>query len=954
MLNRTHAKPDKAQETASALIQLIKELCAELHIPSTRLKGLNLDSSFDTHLGLDSLARMEVLSRVENRFGVKLSEQVFADAETPRDLLRAILSAEALEETPTAPEVSAVTLEESQAIPDHAHTLVEVLDWHAQVHPERPHIKLYQDEGEGETITYGALKKGAEAIARGLQQYGLKAGEAVSIMLPTGKEYFFTFFGILIAGGIPVPIYPPARLTQIEDHLLRHKSILTNCQAAMLITVPQAKQVGRLLKSYVGTLHTLITPQELTKATGALLKPKLGPENIAFLQYTSGSTGTPKGVVLTHRNLLSNIRTMGETVQAESSDVFVSWLPLYHDLGLIGAWLGSFHYAMLLVVMSPLSFLAKPSRWLWAIHRYRASFTAAPNFAFALCLKRLAEDLEGLDLSALRVVFNGAEPVSPDTVEKFIEQFGPYGFRRSAMLPVYGLAENSLGLTFPPLNRGPVYDQIERETFMRKGRAVPCQDPRRSLRFVSCGYVLMNHEVRIVDSRDLELPERQQGRLQFKGPSATSGYYRNPEATQRLFHGDWLDSGDLAYMADGEVYITGRVKDLIIHAGRNIYPQELEEAIGDIPGIRKGCIAVFGSPSPESGTERLVVLAETRETDLSAKEKLISEINAITAERIGTPPDEVLLAPPHSVLKTSSGKVRRSACRDLYERRLVGKGTRSVAVQFLHLLLAAVTPQLRSLGQAIGTGLYGLYGWALLLPLATLTWSLVAICPRPAWRWKISRGATKLLTFASGTPVSVQGIEHLPGKDRPSLLISNHASYLDGLILVRTLPMEFSFVAKAELARQFISGVFLRRINAEFVERFDRQRGVMDAKRIAQMARQGRSLLFFPEGTFTRMPGLLPFHMGAFVAAAEAGLPVTPIVIRGTRSILRGGTWFPRRGSISVTISRPIDPKDFIKEGEKADTWSVALKLRDATRLEMLKHVGEPDLAYERSPLRAP
>jgi len=924
------------------LLQVVLTLAAELHPRQPAIRRATVDSALDRDLGFDSLSRVELLMRIEKAFGVSLPEQVFATAETPRDLLRAVQgAARAIERLAPLPVAS--RLGEAEAAPEHAQTLVEVLDWHVLAHPDRPHIRLYSDQEEGETITYRQLREGAEGVAAGLQQAGLLPGEAVTIMLPTGSDYFLSFFGILLAGGIPVPIYPPARPSQIEEHLRRESGVLRNCKAAMLITVPEAKPLARLLKSQVESLRRVVTVAEMGAAGGGYEAPALGPDDIAFLQYTSGSTGDPKGVVLTHANLLANIRVDGQGIQVGPSDVFVSWLPLYHDMGLIGAWLGSLYHAVLLVIMSPLAFLSRPQRWLWAIHRYRGTLSAAPNFAYELCLARIDDrDLEGLDLSAWRIAFNGAEAVSPDTVRRFSERFGRFGFAPQSMYPVYGLAECSVGLAFPPLGRGPLIDRIQRGPFMDSRRAIPTDEENASaLRFVACGQPLSGHEIRIVDGAGRELPERQEGRLQFRGPSATSGYYRNPDATRALFQGEWLESGDLAYMADGDIYVTGRTKDVIIRGGRNIYPQELEEAVGETPGIRRGRVVAFGSPAPDMATERLVVLAETREQGAEALEALRAQVNGVVTDLAGMPPDEVVLAPPGTVLKTSSGKLRRAASRELYERGQVGGRRKAVWWQVVRLALSGVVPALRRGMRSGGVALYGAYAWTLFRILGSAVWLGLMLLPRADWRWAMMRAAARLLARATATPLVVSGLDRLP-TERACILVCNHASYLDGFALVAALPMEFSFVAKAELAESALLRPVVRRIRTELVDRFDKERGVADSGRLARVARAGRSLLFFPEGTFTRMSGLLPFRMGAFVTAVDAGLPVVPIAIRGTRSMLRSGSSLPRRGAIVVTIGAPVEVME-----TGGEPWSAALRLRDEVRAYILRHCGEPDLALE-------
>ncbi|HWQ95397.1 MAG TPA: AMP-binding protein [Gammaproteobacteria bacterium] len=930
-------KLDAVGSRAAVLLKTVQEFIAELHPHGERAVAVTLDSSLDRDLGIDSLGRVELLMRIERTFNVSLPEQVLASAETPRDLLRAMSAATVMPKPAVATQVSSLVQQPSEIVPSQAATLIEVLDSHVLSHPDRPHIILHGASGEEERISYAALRQGAQAVAAGLLRLNLEPGQTVALMLPTSRDYFYSFFGILLAGAIPVPIYPPARLSQIEDHLRRHAGILSNALATILVTVPEAKALARLLKSQVPTLHTITTVGELSSAAEKFTPVAIKSQDIAFLQYTSGSTGNPKGVVLTHANLLANIRAMGEAAQVSSKDVFVSWLPLYHDMGLIGAWLGSLYFACQFVVMSPLTFLAHPARWLWAIHRYRGTLSAAPNFAYELCLRKIEDrEIEGLDLNSLRMAFNGAEPVSPDTVVKFTQRFARYGLRPDVIAPVYGLAESSVGLAFPPPGRGPLIDRIQRDAFTRTGNAVPAgNDETDVLRFVACGQPLPGHQIRIVDDTGREIAERVEGRLEFKGPSATSGYFRNPEQTRNLFHGDWLDSGDLAYIAGVDVYITGRVKDIIIHAGRNIYPHELEEAVGNIPGIRKGCVAVFGSPDPASRTERLVVMAETREKGAEVLDKLRLEINSLSSDLLGSPPDDIVLAPVHSVLKTSSGKIRRAASRELYEKGLSEVQQRAVWWQFVRLSILSVLPELRRLRRVIADVLYAAYAWTVFSILAQITLLIAVLLPRPEWSWAVSHVGARLLIRLSGVTLTVQGLDSL-ASGAPCVLVANHTSYLDGILLIALLPRPFGFVAKRELLDHPIAGIYLRHIDASFVERFALLRGVEDAEQLSQSVREGRSLAFFPEGTFYRMPGLLPFHMGAFVAAAQAGVPVVPVSIRGTRSILRADHWFPRRGSISVTIGVPIEPK--------GSDWSAAIQLRDAARAEILRHCGEPDL----------
>ena len=931
--------PKVAEAVAARLLVLLRELLAEIR-PSAAATPLTLDSHVERDLALDSLARTELLQRIERTFHVRLDERVLL-AETPRHLVELILRAggEPAGPAPAAGRQTPVAEPVKADAPEHAATLLDVLDWHAEARPEQAAIHIYgADDQIDTTFTYASLRKGARAVATGLRDRGLQPGQTVAIMLPTGGEYFLSFFGILLAGGVPVPIYPPVRPAQIEDHLRRHARLLGNAQTVALITVPEAKLVARLLQAQVEDLRHVATVDELHQPPGGWSNPSVRTQDLAFLQYTSGSTGDPKGVMLTHANLLANLRAMGSHLGVRADDVFVSWLPLYHDMGLIGACLGSLYYAFPLVVMSPLSFLARPARWLWAVHHHRGTLSAAPNFAYELCARAVRDhEIEGLDLSSWRMAANGAEPVSPDTLERFIARFRRHGFRSEAMAPVYGLAECSVGLALQPPGRAPLVDRVRRETFMASGQAEPADpaDPN-ALRFPDCGQPLPGHQIRIVDDHGRELPERREGRLEFQGPSATVGYYRNPEATRRLFpHDDaWLDSGDRGYLAGGDVYLTGRVKDLIIRGGRNLYPYEFEQAVGEIPGIRKGCVAVFASADPATGSERLVVVAETRVTQPEALASLRQHIQRVGVDLVGTPPDEVVLAPPHTVLKTSSGKIRRAAIRELYERQALGRGGRALWLQLTRITLSSGWAQLRRLGRGLGERLYAAYAWTAYGLLAPGVWLGIMTLPKLEWRWGLARAGARLLARLTGTSLTIQGLDHLPAG--PCVLVANHSSFLDAYVLMAAIPRHFHYVAKRELLDNRWLARPLIRVGTLFVERFDVRRSADEAGQLVEMARAGQSLGFFPEGTFTRMPGLREFRMGAFVAAARAGMPVVPVTIRGTRSMLRAGSWFPRRGRLEVIVEAPIAPD--------GDDWAAALRLRDAARAAILQHCGEPDL----------
>jgi len=934
--------PAPARDIAAEVLAISAALAAELHPHLRRPGAVTLDSNLDNDLGLDSLGRAELVLRLDRAFKVRLPETLIGEVATPRDLVRAVADA-APALRPAAHEVKEGlhTLPGAQAPTQYA-TLLDALAWHVAHHPARPHILSWVSETEETVITYSDLDREARAIARGLIERGLEPGDRVGIMLPSEPAFFYSFFGALMAGGVPVPVYPPFRRSQIEEHVRRQAGILRNAGTRVMITNEEIRPLGALLKGLVPDLKHVEVPAELTRFGGVAAPFPATPETMALIQYTSGSTGDPKGVVLSHGNLTANIRSMIEGSEATSSDVFISWLPLYHDMGLIGAWLACLVAAVPTLIMSPLTFLSDPSRWLKAISRHGGSMSAAPNFAYELCVRSIREeDIKGIDLSSMRMSLNGAEPVSASTIERFTDRFKAYGFKPGALAPVYGLAECSVGLAFPPLNRVPPVDVIKRDTLARRGVAEPTsKDDPTAVHFVACGHPLPRHQIRIVDDAGHELPERREGRLQFSGPSTTQGYFRNPEKTKALVLPDgWLDSGDRAYVANGDIYLTGRIKDIIIRAGRNIYPQELEEVVNGVEGIRKGCVAVFATRDDRAETERLVVMAETRVAGAAEREALKKRISDAALAALELSPDEIALVAPRTVPKTSSGKIRRSAARDIYENRVKAGGEPSAMwVQVARLALSGAATRVQRGFAAAGDLAYGAWWWLVLAVAALTTWLGVLLLPGREARHGLVHRAARAFLRLTGTRVDVDG--EAPPQGRAAIIAANHTSYLDGLLLCAAMPGRLAFVAKHELSQQWVAGPMLKRLGTLFARRTDAKGGLEDAAAQLAALKAGERIVSFPEGTLTRMPGLLPFRLGAFQMAAEAGVPVIPVTIRGARSALRSDQWFPRRVPIRLIVGQPITP-------DGAD-FAAAVRLRDAVRAEILAKVGEPDLARER------
>lgn len=926
-------------EVEKELIEITAQLLVESGEPYRR--DIHLNASLQRHLGIDSLGRAELFQRIEKAFDVRLSDHLLAEAETLSDIVAGIMASESALVLPVKKEIVTSHGERPGMNPVDARTLLDVLHLYGEKSPDKAHIYFQNEEGGEQVITYGELLHSSLRVAAGLSQRGLKPGETVAIMQPTHPRFFYTFFGTLLAGGIPVPIYPPFRMHMLEAYAKTEARILRNAEVRILVTFEQAENLSLLLKSFVPSLKHVTTVDELMLPE-ALDKPfSANVSNYAFIQYTSGSTADPKGVLLTHGNLLSNIRAYGKAINVTPDDVAVSWLPLYHDMGLIGMWLGSLYFGVPLILLTPFSFLNHPERWLWAIHYHRGTLSGAPNFAYELCTRKIDPALiEGLDLSTWRMAANGAEKVYPKTLEQFAKKFAAYGFRHSALLPVYGLAESTVALTIPAVDKDFRLDTIQRKEFEENRRAIPVaetQDRDKSaLQFVSCGSPISGHEIRIVNDNDDVLPERMVGNLQFRGPSTMQGYYNNPKATQAIYHDGWLDSGDLAYIAGGELYITGRRKDLIIKAGRNLYPAEIEELVGVIPGVRQGCVAAFEVSDDQSGTEQLIVVAETREKSKSGRARISDAIKNAIATTLDIVPDHVLLVEPHIVPKTSSGKLQRAACKLLYQEGRLSKTPIPAWLQIARLGLKAGMRKGISTLNLVGKLVYTFYVAMLVGITFFPMYALVRLSSRETAARAVRRWAKWILRLAF-CPVSVTGGKWLEGSF-PVIYAPNHASYVDSLVMVSILPPLTRIVVKKELFHAPLIRDVMRKLDYLGVDRMDLSKGLEDTRYIESILKTGASILIFPEGTFSYASGLRPFRLGAFKIATETDTPVCPIALKGTRLILRDDEKLMCPRSVTVTVCEPVRA-----EGKE---WQDVTKLRNVVRAEISKYCGEPSLDF--------
>jgi fatty-acyl-CoA synthase len=889
------------------------------------------DSALERDLGLGSLERVELLVRCERRFGRRLPDDVAQQAETAADWVRALVAGQA-SVRPAGSERGRYRIEQpSRRAPEppaSARTWVEVLRYHTGLDSDRVHVHLLEGDS-GQDISYGRLLQTASEVAAGLRAKGLQQNDTVAIMLPTSSDFFYAFFGVMLAGGVAVPIYPPARLDKIEEYVRRQVKILRNAEVRFLVSFGRARSVSQLMGLKLPNLLGVTSVAELARIgseTGSHLRTlDVQPSEIAFIQYTSGSTGDPKGVVLTQENVLANARGIGWAVQFRPDDVVVTWLPLYHDMGLIGSWLFSAYYGAPITVLSPLDFLSRPERWLWALHDSGGTLCPAPNFAYELCARKIRDEaLEGLDLSRWRVAINAGEAVLPETLARFAERFRPFGFRPEAYVPCYGLAESSVALTFPPINRPPRIDVIKRDVYAQQGRAVPVtvtpagsnggardvtlddNTGANALRFVANGIPLPGHEVQLVDDEGRPVPERSQGRILFRGLSRTPGYYHNPEATTAVMDdAGWMDSGDLGYLAGGELFVTGRVKDLIIRAGHNIVPQEVENAAAEVKGVRRGCVAAFGSRESRSGTERVVVVAETRETGPQERKRIKAEIVHRVAA-IGVPPDRVLLVPPQSIPKTSSGKIRRNETRRLFEAGILGQGGRAPWIQMVRLAAGNLGAWLARGSAKSASALHGAYRAVGAALVSTLGSTIARSHPDAARRARVARASARWLVRLTGLPVKVEASPHLNGGG-PAVFVANRASSLDALILTGVLPQQTFLVDPAEvkfMPRQ-AAGLIRHLVLSPPVEA-----GPSAARRLRDSIRQalegGHSVLVLSDSA-PGAPALRSrYRLDAFHAAALTGRPLVPVGTRGTAQVL-GSRKPGAHPEAKVIVGKPID-----------------------------------------------
>lgn len=555
-------------------------------------------------------------------------------------------------------------------------------------------MRFVNEDGSETMFTFVELE--AEVMRRGrwLLALGLTKGDRAAFIVPSPLDFVLTFLGATAVGVVPVPLYPPMGFGKLDAYIRDTARTLEIAKVKMLITQKKVEPVLWSLMGKVPGMKDLVSVERLHGAlpANAPEPEEVHPDDVCFLQFTSGSTAAPKGVVVTHRSLGANgwaIMQHGLEVDI-ATDRALAWLPLYHDMGLIGFVISPLTAGLETCFLPTLSFIKRPSIWMEKMSEHKATVTFAPNFAYGLAVKRTPpEKVKNLQLGQVRVLGAGAEPNHPGTLEAFMQHFAPAGLKPEAMLPVYGMAEATLAMTFAHLDDTMHVETVDGDIYAAEGRAVPVpadqREGRTLLDFVSCGFVWPNHEIKILDDDGRKLPDRKIGEVVFSGPSVAAGYYENPEATAKSFRPDGLRTGDLGYVVNGELFVTGRKKDLIILNGRNYDPQSIEWVVADVPGIRMGNVIAFSRPGND--TEELVVVAETKDkTDLAA---LATDVRTRIRENFQMNVADVVLLGPGALPKTTSGKLQRQKARAQYIEGTLGvEGVRTMGDRGQTLTLA--------------------------------------------------------------------------------------------------------------------------------------------------------------------------------------------------------------------------------------------------------------------------
>ncbi len=542
--------------------------------------------------------------------------------------------------------------------------------------PDRLAIRLLSNQQPEETLTYAGLIEGALNYTRLLTDSEVKPGEVVILIFNHGKDLVFSFFGAVLQGAVPSIMPFLTEKLSPEQYRASLAALFEITRPAAVITYPEFLNEVEAASAR-SSVRVILTSSQIEAGSpegiswDSLGGCKRSPEDIVLLQHSSGTTGLQKGVALSHQAVINQIEGYARSIQLTGEDVIVSWLPLYHDMGLIAGFLLPILYRVPLVMMSPFDWVRQPARLMQAVSKYRGTLTWLPNFAYNFCAQKVRErDLQDIDLSSWRAVINCSEPMHWKSHQMFLERFQTYGLRPEALATCYAMAENVFAVTQGGICSPVTVDKIDGKVFFERQEAIPAVPGFEPLKMLSAGLPIEQTRVKIVDALGNDLPERRLGEIALQSNCMLTGYYHRQDATEKAFLDGWYLTGDLGYMANGEVYVTGRKKDLIIVGGKNIYPQDLERLAGEVEGVHPGRIVAFGSFNETAGTEDVVIVAEVegREGKLDQEAESVIRLADAIRRKVTQGSDialrNVYLVGKNWLLKTSSGKIARSANRE--------------------------------------------------------------------------------------------------------------------------------------------------------------------------------------------------------------------------------------------------------------------------------------------------
>jgi acyl-CoA synthetase (AMP-forming)/AMP-acid ligase II len=544
-----------------------------------------------------------------------------------------------------------------------------------QESPERVSVYL-QHPGEPDLpITYQALAEGATAYANTYKREGIQPGEVIVLILQHGKDLVFSYWGAVLYGAIPSILPFQTEKLSPERYQADLASLISITCPATIVTYPEFEDIVRGALHKGDSVRSVICSNAIEKTSplnwDELSGLQRSPDDVALLQHSSGSTGLQKGVALSHRAVLNQLQVYGAKLGLTSEDVIVSWLPLYHDMGLIAGFLMPILFGVPLVIMSPFDWIGAPYKLMQAVSRYRGTLTWLPNFAYNFCAQKIRDrHLADVDLSSWRAIINCSEPVRKESHQAFYDKFKSFGLRENSLHTCYAMAENVFAVTQSDLKGQPASETVDRDSFFIDRVARPAFDGRSAVTLMSSGRVLDNVRIHILDEHGKEVPDRVVGEIAIQSDCMLTGYFHRPEITHKAFLDGWYMTGDFGYMVDGELYVTGRKKDMIIVAGKNIYPQDLESLVSDVPGVHAGRVVAFGLFDESAGTEEVVIVAEVETEDPEKRKEIAELVRLMVNKNSAVVLRQILLVGPKWILKTSSGKVARSANREKYLKEM--------------------------------------------------------------------------------------------------------------------------------------------------------------------------------------------------------------------------------------------------------------------------------------------